>query len=375
MLKHIHVRPLATAACTIALALAPTLLHADTFTQVNLVSNVPGLAAVTDPNLVNPWGLANSATSPFWVSNQGTGTATLYTGTGTPQALVVSIPGSGMGPTGPTGQVFNSGPATGFLVNGAKATFIFDTLNGTIAAWNAGAGTVAQIEVNSPGAIFTGLTQATVAGNSYLYAANSTGNIQIFDSSWHDTTNTGIFFGKFADPSGKTGFVPFNIQQIGVNLYVTYAQLGPGGVPMPGGYVVEYDANGNFIKEITTGPLSAPWGITIAPSGFGAFSNDLLVGNFGSGTILAYDPNTDAYLGTLTDLNGQPIVNDHLWALETRTGGTGVNTSGVYFTAGIHGEEDGLFGVITEVPEPATILGTATGLLAFVTMKIRSRRP
>jgi uncharacterized protein (TIGR03118 family) len=368
MLKYPPIHRLAITACTIALTLTSTHLRADTFAQVNLVSNVPGLAAFTDPNLVNPWGVSFSATSPFWVSNQGSGTATLYTGTGTPQALIVTIPGGGI-PSGPTGQVFNNA-ATGFNVGAAKATFIFDNLNGSIAGWNGG--TTATVEATTPGAIFTGLTQDNVGATTYLYAANSTGNIQVFDSNWNNVTAT-TFAGKFADPNGKTGLVPFNIQQIGTNLYVTYANLGPGGTPLPGGYVVEYDANGNFIAQINTGPLSAPWGLTLAPSNFGSFSNDLLVGNFGSGTILAYNPLTDAFLGTLDGLNGQPIVNDRLWALETRTGGTGDNLNAVYFTAGINSEQNGLFGEITEVPEPASIIGTASGLIAFAVMKIRSR--
>ena len=371
MLKHPFIHRLVIATGTIALALASTHLRADTFTQVNLVSNVPGLAAFTDPNLINPWGIANSATSPFWVSNQGTGTATLYTGTGAPQALVVTIP-SGGPPSGPTGQVFNTGPATGFLVGATKATFIFDTLSGTIDGWNGG--TTATVEAVIPGAIFTGLTQGTVGGNTFLYAANSSGgNIQVFDSNWGNVTAT-TFANKFTDPNAKSGLVPFNIQQIGANLYVTYANLGPGGTPLPGGYVIEYDASGNFIAQINTGPLSAPWGLTLAPSNFGIYSNDLLIGQFGSGQILAYDPATEAFLGILNDLNGNPIVNDRLWALETRTGGTGVNLNAVYFTAGINGEQGGLFGEITEVPEPATIIETASGLIALATMKIRSRR-
>ena len=371
MLNPRAIHRLAKATCIVALAFASTRLRADTFTQVNLVSNVPGLAAFTDPNLINPWGVSNSATSPFWVSNQGTGVATLYTGTGAPQALVVTIPGGGI-PSGPTGQVFNSA-ATGFNVGATKATFIFDNLNGSIASWNGG--TTATIEATIPGAIFTGLAQATFAGNTYLYAADSAGKIHIFDASWVDFTNSSNFINKFADPNAKSGSVPFNIQQIGGNLYVTYANLGPGGTPLPGGYVIEYDSSGNVIAQINSGPLSAPWGITLAPSNFGSFSNDLLIGQFGSGQILAYNPLTDAFLGTLNDLNGNPIVNDRLWALETRTGGPGVNLNAVYFTAGINGEQGGLFGQITEVPEPITIIETASGLFALAMMKIRSRRP
>jgi uncharacterized protein (TIGR03118 family) len=361
---------LATAMCTIALTFAATYLHADSFTQTNLVSDVPGLANTTDSHLKNPWGVSFSATSPFWVSNQGTGTSTLYDGAGNITPLVVTIPAGATPPNGPTGQVFNNA-STGFLVNGTKSNFIFDTLNGTIAAWNGSAGTTAVQMAATAGAIYTGLAQDTIGGSTFLYAANSTGNIHVFDSTWTDVTAT-MFAGKFVDPSPVAGFVPFNIQTIGSNLYVTYAQLTPMGTPLPGGYVDEYDANGNYIKRIATGgPLSAPWGITLAPAHFGSFSNDLLIGNFGNGEILAYDATTDLFLGTLNGTNGQPLVNDFLWALETRTGGANVNTDALYFTAGINNQLDGLFGEITEVPEPATIFGTAFGLVAIALSRVR----
>jgi uncharacterized protein (TIGR03118 family) len=373
MLKHRPIYRLVKAASTIALALAPTFMYADTFTQTNLVSNEPGLAAVTDPNLINPWGVSFSATSPFWVSNQGSGTATLYNGAGAITPLVVTIPAGTVpnAPTGPTGQVFNTGPTGGFLVGATKASFIFDTLNGTIAAWNGG--TTASVVASVQGAVFTGLAQDLVGSNTYLYAANSTGNVQVFDQNWNNVTSS-LFAGKFANPNPTSGLVPFNIQQIGANLYVTYAALGPTGNALPGGYVVEYDASGNFIQEITTGPLAAPWGITIAPPEFGAYSDDLLIGQFGSGQILAYDPTSGLYLGTLDGGNGQPIVDHNLWALETRTGGTGDNTDALYLTAGIGNQQDGLFAEIVDVPEPTTIIETASGLFALAMLKIRSRR-
>jgi len=363
---------LATAAWMLALAFAPAYVHADSFTQTNLVSDVPGLANTTDPNLMNPWGVSFSATSPFWTSNQVAGNATLFDGAGNITPLVVTIPPGVTPPSGPTGTVFNS--STGFLVNGAPAHFIFDTLNGTIAGW--AAGTTATVMGTTAGAIYTGLAQDTTTGGStYLYAANSTGNIHVFDSSWNDVTGT-TFAGKFVDPSPVAGFVPFNIQTIGSNLYVTYAMLTPMGTGLPGGYVDEFDANGNFIKRIATGgALFAPWGITLAPSGFGAYSNDLLIGNFGNGEINAYDATTDMFLGTLDGTNGQPLDNPFLWALETRTGGANVNTDAVYFTAGIDNQQDGLFGEITEVPEPATIFGTAFGLAAIALAKIRRPQP
>jgi uncharacterized protein (TIGR03118 family) len=307
MLKHLYPVnfSLAKAAGIIALAVTSTSLRADTFTQVNLVSNVPGLAAFTDPNLVNPWGLANSATSPFWVANQGSGTSTLYTGTGAINSLVVTIPGGGP-PSGPTGAVINSA-ATGFNVGATKSSFIFDTLNGTIAAWNGGAGTLAQVEDVLPGAVFTGLTQATIGtgGPTYLYAANSKGSIQVYDLNWQNVTAT-TFAGKFGNPDPGLGAVPFNIQQIGANLYVTYANLGPTGNALPGGYVVEYDLNGNVVKVITSGPLAAPWGITFAPANFGIYSNDLLIGQFGSGQILALTPTPSRSSEPSTDQTVNP---------------------------------------------------------------------
>jgi uncharacterized protein (TIGR03118 family) len=260
-------------------------------------------------------------------------------------------------------------------VNGTKSNFIFDTLNGTISAWNARAGTTAVQMAATPGAVYTGLAQDTAGGSTFLYAANSTGNIHVFDSSWNDVTGS-MFAGKFVDPSPMAGFVPFNIQTVGSNLYVTYAQLTPMGTPLPGGYVDEYDASGSFIKRIATGgPLSAPWGITLAPSNFGSFSNDLLIGNFGNGEILAYDATTNMFLGTLDGANGQPLDNPFLWALETRTGGANDNTNAVYFTAGINNQQDGLFGEITATtPEPATIFGTATGLIALaLLLRVRNR--
>jgi uncharacterized protein (TIGR03118 family) len=375
MLKHRSADRLVKAACTIALVFAPAYLLADSFTQTNLVSNESGLAKTTDPNLINPWGVSFSATSPFWISNQGTGTATLYDGAGNPVSLVVSIPAGTSPPNGPTGQVFNADTSTtDFLVNKSKASFIFDTLNGTIAAWNGASGTVAGVTATTPGAVYTGLAQDATGGSTYIYAANSKGNIQVFDSTWTNVTGT-TFAGKFVDPNPVAGFVPFNIQNIGGNLYVTYAELTAMGTGLPGGYVDEFDASGNFIKRIATGgTLYAPWGITLAPTNFGSYSDDLLVGNFGDGEILVYDPTTDAYLGTLDGTNGMPLVNPFLWALETRTGGTNVDTDALYFTAGIDNQKGGLFGEITEVPEPATIFGTASGLIALALSRVKSSR-
>jgi uncharacterized protein (TIGR03118 family) len=270
--------------------------------------------------------------------------------------------------------VFNA--STGFNVGAAPATFIFDNLNGTISGWNGGAGTTAVQMAATPGAIYTGLAQASNASGTFLYAANSApggDRIDVFNSAWQATTLSG----HFTDPTLPAGLVPFNIQNIGGNLFVTYASLGPGGTPMPGGVVSEFDANGNFIKRIATGgSLFAPWGVVIAPAGFGGFSNDLLIGNFGNGEILAFDATTDMFLGTLNGTNGQPLVNDFLWALETRANVNGFDPNAVYFSAGINDQADGLFGKIDVVtPEPATIFGTATGLLALAFARVRRYVP
>jgi len=350
-----RLRLLISAAAALALSLTAT-AFAGTYDQTNLVSNVPGLAAHTDPNLVNPWGVSFSGTSPFWVSNQGTGTATLYDGAGNINALVVGIPGSATGPSGPTGQVFN--PGSSFLLNGSASRFIFANLNGTISAWNSG--TTASVVASTPGAVYTGLA---ISGNN-LYAANSSqGRVDVFNSSF---ALTSLGAGAFVDPTLPTGLVPFNVQSIGSTVYVTYASLGPGGAPMPGGVVDAFNPDGTFAQRIATGgPLSAPWGIAIAPSGFGAFGGDFLIGNFGDGTIDAFS-STGSFLGALLGANGLPLVNSGLWALEFRTGGANVNTNALYITAGINGEQGGLFAAITPTtPEPSSIILAGSGLVAL----------
>ena len=345
------------------------------FSQTNLISDGAVPAEVTDPNLKNPWGVSFAPTSPFWVSNQASGNSTLYDGAGHITPLVVTIPPGVTPPSGPTGQVFNA--STGFPVigaNGAASLFIFSTLSGKIDAWNGSAGTTAVQQAATPGAIYTGLAQATSGGSPYLYAADSTGHIDVFDANWHNVSGT-TFAGKFTDPHPIAGFVPFNIQLVGSELCVTYASLTAMGTGNPGGYIDVFNTNGNFVKRFATGgSLDAPWGITLAPGSFGQFSNDLLVGNFGNGEILAYNPATDLFQGTLDDSTGQPITNPFLWSLKTRTGGAGVDLNAVYFTAGINNQADGLFGEITTTtPEPTTIIETASGLIALALLKFRRR--
>lgn len=329
--------------------------------QMNLTSDVAGLAANTDPNLKNPWGMSFSPTSPFWLSDQAAGVSTLYSGTGSSIPLVVTVPPTSPPPAGPTGQVFN-GTTSFALPSGGASHFIFDTLSGTVDAW--GGGTSATVMVTNTGAVYTGLAIDSVGSNNYLYAANNAGGIDVYDGSFNNVTGT-TFAGKFVDPSPVPGFAPFNIQNVNGNLYVEYAALTAMGSPLPGGYVDQFDSAGNLIARVATGgALEAPWGVTMAPAtGFGNYSGDLLIGNFGDGKVLAFNPTTSAYLGTLDGSNGMPIVNPFLWALDFHGGGPGASADALYFTAGINNQRDGLFGSIQLVPEPEAARTTALALI------------
>ncbi len=356
------------------LAVFPQRATADsTFTQINLVSDVMGRAENFDPNLKNPWGMAFAPTSPFWISNQASNTATLYDGAGNSIPLVVGIPPVGF-PTGPTGQVFNG--SSGFdLLNGNPAHFLFDTLDGRILGWNGGA--TAATVATTPGAVYTGLAIASNGSANYIYAADNTGHITVFDSSFKNVTAT-TFAGKFVDPNAVPGFHPFNIQNIGGNLYVTYAAVNAQGVGLPGGFVDEFNSSGTFLTRIATGgSLYAPWGITMAPAGFGSIGGDLLIGQFGDGQILVYDPrHNNQFLGTVNWSDGLPIVNPFLWALDFRTGGTNDNPDALYFTAGYNNQQDGVFGEILSTPEPGTIALIFSGLSFLGAGRLlRRRRP
>jgi uncharacterized protein (TIGR03118 family) len=183
------------------------------------------------------------------------------------------------------------------------------------------------------------------------------------------------FAGKFVDPNPVAGFHPFNIQNIGGNLYVTYAAVTAQGVGLPGGFVDEFNSSSTFLKRIATNDLlNAPWGITLAPPTFGSFGGDLLIGQFGDGEILVYDPSTDQFLGTLNGPNGMPIVNPFLWSLEFRKGGTNVDLNALYFTAGYNNQLDGLFGEIQSTPEPGTIALALSGLSFFGSGRLLRRQ-
>jgi uncharacterized protein (TIGR03118 family) len=354
-----------------ATAIAPQ-IQADTvsYIQTNLVTSnqTDAAAQLTDTNLINPWGIAESATSPFWVSDQGSGVSTLFnvtTSSTTINSLVVTIPAASTPPSGPTGVVFNS--TTGFTIGATPkaANFIFSTLQGTIVAWNSTSGAVTAATVS--GAVFTGL--AATSGN--LYAADFKNNqIDVFNSSFAKTAS-------FTDPSVPKGYAPYNVQAINGMLYVEYALVGTNGMPMVGngnGIVDVFNPNGTLAKTlISGGTLNVPWGIALAPAAFGPFGGDLLVGNFGNGEINAYDPITGAYLGTLDNPQGNPLVNGDLWALQFGNGGNGGNPDALYFTAGIDDETQGLFGEITPTPEPSTLALFGGGLVSLMGIWRRKR--
>jgi len=352
-----------------------------TFTVNNLVANRAGYgAAVIDPNLINPWGMSSTAASPWWSSNNGTGTTTLYNGAGVKQALTVTIPLPGGGVSSPTGQLANLTAADFALPTGGKSTFIFATQDGTIAGWNGaqGATAVTKVDRSGVGAVYTGLASGASGGSNFLYAADFNNNrIDVFNGTFGLTS----LAGSFVDPGLPADYSPFNIQNLGGQLYVTYAQQDPldhtselHGAGL--GFVSIFDTNGNFVKRLASGgPLNAPWGVALAPSNFGDFSNALLVGQFGSGNILAYNPTTSAFLGALTDAGGTPITIDGLWALSFGNGANAGAKNALYYTAGPNNETDGVFGRLSfTAPEPGSMSLLVVGVFVGGAVGLRRRR-
>jgi uncharacterized protein (TIGR03118 family) len=330
--------------------------------QTNLVSDIPGLAQFTDPALVNAWGISFAPTSPFWISDNGTGLSTLYRvpSSGPPSvlklALTVTIPPTAGGSTSaPTGQVFNGGPGFG------GAVFLFGSEDGVISGWN-GVGTIAAVHKDfGSAAVYKGLAISDPGmSNAVLYATNfRAGTIEAYDTNFGAPVSV---TGNFTDPNLPKGYAPFNDKVINGELYVTYAkqdaakhddEAGAGN-----GFVDIFNLDGTLKERlISQGALDSPWGLQIAPSSFGSFAGDLLVGNFGNGMINAYDPTTGAFVGTIDGADGNPLVIDGLWGLTIGNGSVaGGSLGALYFTAGPNGESDGLFGSLASlaVPEPST---------------------
>lgn len=356
------------------------------FYQTNWVSSIPGNAPEIDSSLINPWGMSSSSASPIWVSDQGAGVSTLYNPNANPikLGLTVTVPPSGT-PSGPTGQLFNNDPnSADFVVPDSSpavpARFLFATLAGTVDAW--ASGSTAAVAATVSGAVFTGLAQGSVTSGTtttyYLYAADFTGatgtnGIDVFDSTFTNVSST-TFAGKFADPNAISGYEPYNIAQFGGDLYVTYAR--PNGiVTSPGGYIDEFATDGTFVKRVYTDTagttLAGPWGMAIAPSGFGSFGGDLLVGNLGdgtgtspSGTIAAINLTNGTLAGTISGANGHPIVNPGQWGLLFGNGGAGGTSGTLYFSAGSNGQTAGLFGSIASAAQ-ATFTVAAAPLTAM----------
>lgn len=369
-LKLRSLRSLVLAALFGVAGLTPAFAANNAFKQSNLVSDIPGLATYTDPNLVNPWGLAASGTSPMWVSNADSGTSTIYNGAGLPLPLVVAVPGPGGGAGAPTGQIFNGTSA----FNGDR--FIFATENGTIAGWRGALGTTAEtlFDMSAGDASYKGLAFGTVGTDSYLYAADfHNARIDVFNNLGSTT-----LAGSFADPTLPVGYAPFNVQNLGGSLFVSYALQDADAeeeVPGPGaGFVSRFDLSGNFLGRFASGGvLNAPWGFAIAPMGFGAFGGDLLVGNFGDGRINAFDLATGDFIDVLRDASGHPFEIEGLWGLQFGNGAGSGPMDTLYFAAGIEDEAHGLYGAIAPVPEPATYGFAAMGVLGLVVLLRRFR--
>lgn len=341
-----------------ALALTVPAFGEHIYVQHNLVSDISGMADRTDTNLVNPWGLVHSATSPWWVNANGTGLSLVYNGDGAAfpiaSPLVVTVPPPGAtGTSAPTGIVFN-GTNDFQVAAGAPARFIFATEDGTIAGWNPSVDVAHAIITvnNSPRAVYKGIAIGTLNGQNVLYAANFRGgSVDVFGPSF---ISMGMPAGAFMDDKVPAGFAPFNVQAIGGMVFVAFAKQDDtlhDDVPGPGlGYVDAFSASGTLLMRLEHGHwLNSPWGVVMAPPGFGKLSGRLLVGNFGSGQIATFDAKEGEFTGMMRGHRGRPITIDGLWGLGFGNGGNAGPAASLYFTAGIQGEAHGLFGTLTFV--------------------------
>jgi uncharacterized protein (TIGR03118 family) len=369
-------------AVAIVVCAAGRFAMAQAYQQTNLVSDIQGLASnppngQADPQLLNPWGIVASPTSPWWVANNNAGVSTLYNGQGVKQGLVVNIPSPVSGVPGtPTGVVFTGASGFSFQADGKTtgAVFTFVTEDGTIAAWGPGidpqdlpndAFIVVDNSSNptaATGAVYKGATiaQMRAGGPSYLYVTNiRSGRIEVYDTNFNPVQLPDID-GRPAlvDREIPEGFAPFNVQQVNGDLYVSYARQNAAkhdDLDFPGfGFVDKFSPSGKLLQRLESGPwLNAPWGVALAPANFGFYSNHLLIGNTGSGQIAVYDVATGRFDGLLRDSNGHALQNDRLWALQFGNGQAAGPTNWLFFTAGIGDEAHGLFGFFSPADNSA----------------------
>ncbi|KIG01891.1 TIGR03118 family protein [Caballeronia concitans] len=340
------------------------------FTVTALVSDGAVQAAHTDPNLKNPWGVAFNPKGFVWVADNGTNVATLYDGNGAPQPLVVAIPAGMNGSASPTGIVFNG--TQSFIVNekgmAGVAAFIFAGEGGTITAWAPAVGPTnafIMYDDGAGGAVYKGLALAASNNNSFLYATDFHNNkIDVFNTSFKKV----VMPGAFKDPAIPAGFAPFGIQAIGSNLFVTYAMQDAAkhdDVAGAGlGMVDVYDTAGNLKQRFATGgPLNAPWGIAPAPANFGSLSGAILIGNFGDGTINAFNASTGQPMGRLNGPNGSPIVEHGAWGIAFGNDLSDQPSNTLFFAAGPNDEANGVYGRIdlNTTPNSGTNTGSGTG--------------
>ena len=324
----------------------------NSYQQTNLVSDTSGVANNTDPKLINPWGISFFPGQPFWVADNNSGYSTIYDANGVSQApspVLIPAPPGDTSPATPTGTVINQ--TSGFKVGGFASQFLFDSEDGTISGWYNAGNAILAVNRSSTGAVYKGLAMITNTTGTFLLATNfNSGQVDVFDSNFKLVA----LAGSFTDPSLPAGYAPFGIQPMGSQVFVTYArQDAAKHDPVSGagnGYVSVFDVDGNFVNRFASnGTLNAPWGAVQASASFGMFSNDLLIGNFGDGTINAFDVN-GTFLGQLEDQTGAAISNGSLWALVFGAGGTG-DPNTLYFTAGLANEGHGLFGALAATTE------------------------
>ena len=355
----------------LSLFLLPVVTQAQHYKQTNLVSDIQGMAPTFDPNLKNPWGLTRSSSSPFWVGNNNSGTSTLYDGQGNPfppkqngGPLVVTVPPPGFAPgtqSAPTGVVFNGSPTDFLLAPGKQAIFIFATEDGTISGWNPGVNpptsvTNAILKVDNSdkgsanGAVYKGMTSAEINGHRFLYVTNfRSGKVEVYDTNFQRVRPGED---AFEDEGLPRGFAPFNVQNVGGTLFVTYAKqdalrhdpVGGDGF----GFVELFTPAGKHIGHLEHGDwFNAPWGVVWTTRDFGEFSNAILIGNFRSGWIAAFNGFTHKFIGFVKNADGSLMTIDGLWSLTFGNDGGAGPANTLFFTAGINNEVDGLFGTIT----------------------------